>query len=546
MPAARGSKSLLPVAAALALALGPSAASGQLTATHEVTDLNPGSAGSSPTNLTVFNGMLCFSATTQTVGTELWRYDHSNITLVSNINDTVTDLGGGVIHGNSSNPDWLTVFRGALYFSAFDQRRGNELWRYDGTNTLRVADINPDANDTIKSNPASSFPSELTVLGNQLFFSANSSSTKPNYEPWRFDGTNAFQVANIHPDSGSDFSSYPTGFTPFNGFVYFMADDGSHGYELWRANASGATLVADINSGNESSSSYPQGFTVFSNKLFFEAFTSNFGYELWATDGTSTTRITDLNPGNASSYPTHLTVYNNALYFQATDGTNGYELWKYDGLKTSIVTNLNPTGDAFPKNLTVFHNQLFFAADDGTHGWELWKYNGTNTTLVTDLNPTGDSFPEHLTVFSNALYFSATTPETGYELWKCDGTNVSLAADIDPGAGGSYPASLTPFPPELAFSAAADGASDYELWIQKPAPFLITQIALSGDDILLTWTTVGGITNVVQALDGGAAGSFSNLSGQLIAPGIDQTNASFTDVGAALQATTRLYRIVRP
>jgi ELWxxDGT repeat protein len=530
---------------ALMFGLSVAVAAGQLIATHEVADLNPGSAGSNPTNLTVFSDGLCFSAFTQTVGTELWRYDHTNITLVSNINDTVTDLGAGMIQGNSSNPNWLTVYNGGLYFAAYDQRRGDELWRYDGTNTQRVADINPDADDTIKSNPASSFPSELTVLGNQLFFSANNSNTKPNYELWRFDGTNATQVANIHPDSGSDFSSYPTGITAFNGYVYFMADDGTHGYELWRANVSGATLLSDINPGNESSSSYPQGFTIFANKLFFEAFNGTFGYELWATDGTNTSRITDLNPGSAGSYPTHLTVYNNALYFQATDGTNGYELWRYDGAQTTLVTNLNPTGDAFPKNLTVFQNQLFFAADDGTRGWELWKYDGTTASLVSDLNPTGDSFPEHLTVFSNYLYFTATTPATGYELWKCDGTNVFLAADINTGAGSSYPRSLTPFSSELCFSAAADGVSDYELWTQKPVSFSISGIERAGDDIVLRWTTVGGTTNIVLATDDSLGGTFTNVSDLLLIPGMDETNISFTDVGAAV-GRARFYRIAQP
>jgi trimeric autotransporter adhesin len=50
----------------------------------------------------------------------------------------------------SSNPQFLTDVSGTLYFSANDGTHGTELWKYDGTNTTLVADINP---GTASSNP---------------------------------------------------------------------------------------------------------------------------------------------------------------------------------------------------------------------------------------------------------------------------------------------------------------------------------------------------------------------------------------------------------
>jgi ELWxxDGT repeat protein len=535
-------RQILCLAAAFALA-GPSLTHAQLIGNRMVSDLNPGSSGSDPTNLTAFTTNLCFSAFTPALGTELWRCDGSTITLVSNINNTVTDAGGGVFLGNSSSPRELTVFSNTLYFTAFDPSRGGELWRYNGTNTSRVADISPDADDSVKANPNSSWPTGFVTLGSELFFSANGGTSKLNYELWKYNGASVSQIANIHPDSGSDFSSYPTGMTPFKGALYFMADDGANGYELWRSFGTNATLFANINPG--SASSYPEYFTAFNNRLYFSAFTTASGYELWQTDGTNVSQVANLNPSGNGSFPENLAVFNNALYFRANDGSNGYELWKYNGSILTLVSNINLAGDAFPKNLTAFQNALYFSANDGVHGWELWKYDGTNAVMVSDLNPTGDSFPEWLTVFNGALYFVATTPDTGYELWSCDGNAITLAADISPGPGSSYPLDLVVCNGALYFSAADDGLANWELWKLWPAPFRITAIQNLNTNISLMWATLGGRTNIVQAA-GSVAGPFTNLSDPILTYGPGEIVTNYFDAGAAASNGVKFYRVIQP
>ena len=81
-------------------------------------------------------------------------------------------------------------------------------------------------------------------------------------------------------------------------------------------------MVANINPG--SGSSYPSGLTVFNNELYFQANDGTNGYELWKYDGTNApSMVANINPGSGNSYPYYLTVFNNELYFQADDGTNG-------------------------------------------------------------------------------------------------------------------------------------------------------------------------------------------------------------------------------
>jgi ELWxxDGT repeat protein len=476
------------------------------TSAHQIADLNPGSAGSFPSNMTAFASAVYFSAYTFDTGRELWKYDGTNAVLAADINNTSHDIGGGLKEGNSSNPAWLTEFNGKLYFSAFEPRRGGELWRYDGLSASRVADISPDANDTIKFNPNSSWPTQLTVFNNMLYFSANSGIAIDNYELWQYDGTTTRQVANIHPDTGTNYSSYPKGLALFNGALYFMADDGAHGYELWKHDGANTSLI-DLNPGGNQSSSYPKAFTQFGTSLLFVAYTDASGFELWKTDGSSTSLAADIVPGADSSSPDYLTVYNNALYFRATDPAHGYELWKYDASGAQLAAEINPSGDAYPKNLTVFKSNLYFTADDGLHGWELWKYDGATATLVTDLNPSGDSFPEQLTVVNDVLYFVATTPDTGYEVWKYDGNTVTQATDINPGAGDSYPQSLSNINGQLYFSATEDGVSDWELWTitgGNPSPTVSLTAPTEGATFLTT-------DNIIFAADANDDGSVSKV-----------------------------------
>ena len=67
--------------------------------------------------------------------------------------------------------------------------------------------------------------------------------------------------------------------------------------------------------------------------------------------------------------------------------------------------------------------------------------------------------------------------------------------------------------------------------------FRITSISKQGNDILITWLTLGGTTNVVQATSalagGGSSSGFADLSPQIVASGTGQTVTNYLDVGGA-------------
>jgi hypothetical protein len=76
----------------------------------------------------------------------------------------------------------------------------------------------------------------------------------------------------------------------------------------------------------------------------------------------------------------------------------------------------------------------------------------------------------------------------------------------------------------------------------------ITSITLQGDDVVLTWATGLGRTNVVQSTtglpDGSYSNNFSDLSPLIILPaGTGATSTNYFDLGAATNAPGNYYRI---
>jgi ELWxxDGT repeat protein len=202
--------------------------------------------------LAVSNDTLFFGASNDTYGRELWKSDGT---------PEGTAMVKDIRSPGSGSPVHMIDVGGTLFFQADDGVHSRELWTSDGTpeGTIMVKDINPNSgcdsdgnNPGLGSEPCTAFTHgwevyPQAVFAGRLWFRADDGSHSA--ELWTSDGTpeGTFLVKDINPlttcdeygeDPGSgafacesDLGFYP--FTRYQDTLFVIADDGTHGHELW-------------------------------------------------------------------------------------------------------------------------------------------------------------------------------------------------------------------------------------------------------------------------------------------------------------------------
>lgn len=231
--------------------------------TQLVKDINGGSEGSDPSDLTNVNGILYFAAYSSATGLSLWKSDGT-----TSGTQLVKQMGASGIELQVKS---FTAVGNLLFFAAKTASVGIELWKSNGTDagTVLVKDCYVGA--------ANSNPDNLTPLNGALYFTTTDSiSTKAL---WKSDGSAAgtAKIKDIYP--GGDPAPY--GFKVLNDRLYFGATSPNGGTELWQSDGftNGTKQVYDLYAGK--SNSRPAFLTTASDHLFFLANDGIHGTELW-------------------------------------------------------------------------------------------------------------------------------------------------------------------------------------------------------------------------------------------------------------------------
>jgi ELWxxDGT repeat protein len=306
------------------------------------------------------------------------------------------------------------------------------------------------------------------------------------------------------------------------GTVYFVADDGIHGSELWKSDGSrsGTVMVKDIFPG--SSGSDPSALFNWNGTIYFGAINkTSFQGELWKSDGTSTGTVlvktlgvfripnrfikaggqlyfsvgtsvteveslwrTDGSTGGTQSFrdafegqkihrPLLVGTDSNFFFFTSdprysANSSYGDQLWGTTGgsLDTPLIKDIYPTTvlgayrDAKVLYVGRAGNYIVFNASDATNDYKLWSSNGTEagTSMISSQAYVPNTFTE----VGGVSFFIAH--QSGTQLWKSDGTSggSSMIAQIKP-SGDAYISQIVNAN-GIAYLIASNGTSGTELW----------------------------------------------------------------------------------
>jgi ELWxxDGT repeat protein len=244
-------------------------------------------------------------------------------------------------------------------------------------------------------------------------------------------------------DINSTGSSNPTGLTQVGNTLFFAADDGVHGVELWKTDgtAAGTKMVKDIRPLGKSSS--PENLTAVGNTLFFTAVDGKHGRELWKSNGTKagTVMVKDLIPpcragsegcfgGLTIDVETPPVAVGSRLFFfngvcRGCPYGAGSDLYVSDG--TAAGTKQLAADELFlpvvsSTNGTAFNGRFYFVADGETAGG-MWVSDGTQagTHVLVTRSAVGEEI-SILPASGRSLYFTAFHSGELSRLWKTDGT----------------------------------------------------------------------------------------------------------------------------
>jgi len=205
----------------------------------------------------------------------------------------------------------------------------------------------------IKPGSGSSSPRSFFNAGRLTYFVADDGLH--GFELWCTDGTagGTRLLKDINPGPASSVVSVPTSrMAEVNGLVFFWAYDPQHGTELWMTDGTegGISLVNDLHPGNATASNPGVSLILQAadDRLYFDADDGSTGYELWALPVPPRPRLT-ATPTNSGFL---IEATGDSQRQQIVQRSSDLQTW------TSLATNVGAV--RFPSSFTG--SNAFFRA----------------------------------------------------------------------------------------------------------------------------------------------------------------------------------------
>lgn len=478
---------------------------GTVAGTQAVSDLNPGGFSSDPCEIATGGGLAWFGAFDAATGWELYTTDGTTAGTTGPIE---VEAGPGPAQYPFSNDAELLT--SGLVFSANTTGFGAEPWVSDGTTagTQRLADLEP--------GELSSLPRDLVQVGGVAYFVANRFGIPRIF---RSDGTSAGTV--FDQDVGSPLGQDLRIDSAGTQSVFLAAGSSAVGFEphVFTPGAP-AQVLANVAIDPENQGSEPGQWIRVRDQLYFMAESGGLGRELWRTNGTQagTSLVEDLNPGVESPFLRPLTALGERLIFTAAiplnpalyatgptggatqlrSGANRYEaaplgdiaialelpsfsdgtLLRTDGTPGGTVEVPWPNaqgGGPFQPTLfdpeftqpTTFDGKVWFFARDSVEGFDLWSTDGTTSGTRVGLEIVPGLLQSVMTTpipNGDLAFVIGQTDEFGREPYLFDGQSATLVADLSPGSLSTFIDFIEPMGDDFVFRATPGTFVGHDLW----------------------------------------------------------------------------------
>ena len=333
----------------------------------------------------------------------------------------------------------LTATADRVYFLENDIDEITEIWAADAAGARRVLEIR------------AVFCDIWTAWGNLIFFTRE-------FEPelWVTDGTPA-GTRSVGTFAGG-FLDGPLATGP--GGLYFIADDGAHGEEIWRSDGTreGTRRVTEIDQYDVFSSPFsytlaPQSWAhEIGGRLLFAASDAFAGTRLWISTG----KPASTRAKGPATLASRLFRAGNRLFAFIHDTPNqDCEVWSFDGQGngTRLVDGLSwRCSQGFIEDvlMRVVGSRVYFIAQDGDGAtWSVWRSDGTAEGTARLFSVPSYSWDVVVMPDESRIYVASLT---GLWLWDARNGPRQLHARGLRNAS-SNPADLAAHQGRLAFTA---------------------------------------------------------------------------------------------
>ncbi len=447
---------------------------GTAASTAKVADVNPGFAHSNPSNLTLVGTRLYFTALDAAAVRGLY-YSDSPYTSATQITLTGADA--------APNLRFLTAVGAKLYFAA-DVTGVPTLFAHSGTGAAAKKPEAAGSTDIILD--AASVPSIVALGTTAIIRGAPVAGT--NYELYYSASTDAVATAaTLLKEINVGASSLPIlGTAIYNDTtLFFTANDGTNGRELWKTNGTLATTTMVRNIYQDTAgaqSSNPTLLTVSGDKVFFKAVdgpSAANDSELWvsASPFTDATKLTSF--ANASDIANIHAVNSQILFTGSEDNMVTNAIYKSDGSVSGTVRLrggiLNADTPSFHSLYANLGDYVFFVLNWNSAanilGSELWATNRAieGTQILKDIysgNGNGVANHNDFAVVGNNLVFVANNGTNGSELWSTNKYAVAptMLENINPNDAGGVAPALLGVTSDAAYYLIDDGVNGVTIY----------------------------------------------------------------------------------